>query len=580
MRIDLPPSLVWNADSRYWQPDSAPSIDYSEGAAVEHRLLEVLRSASDISAFNASLAEGESSWELRYHLHPDRGNLIADLDLADGASILEIGAGCGAITRVLGEATTGEVVALEGATGRARICSERVRDLDNVRVVASPLGEVEFGPIFDVVVVVGVLEYASKFITGPGDPHDEFIRLCASQLKPTGSMVVAIENQLGAKYLAGGREDHTGRPFDGLEGYPNSTTSARTFGLQVLKGRLRREFACVEALLAYPDYKLPKLIVREEFAKAHNLAELISSTLGRPTDRRVASEALLTRTFAANGLTAETANSFVMLAHRSEGVRNAAFPPQGILYGNRYVDRPARLTVFERNDPNVRVFSRKRLSPPEGKFPDSGLLRWQAHKADWIDGVSTAEGMLKAARLGAGVEVIAGVGSHWGDALKQVCVEDLLPGDFFDATWSNFVEAEVSGFIDLEWVAVNPIPPSLPLFRSIETLTRSLRAENVGSPLLSRPVRSLRTQFGDALEIEVLEEHHELYAEYVAELNFIVAGTDKLTSARQLRRQFQSGRLAVLWANSANTRHQLASDADRVRRKASYLARRIAPGRD
>ncbi len=38
-------------------------------------------------------------------------------------------------------------------------------------------------------------------------------------LRPGGTLVLAIGNPLGVKYLSGAADDHTGRPFDSLEGY-------------------------------------------------------------------------------------------------------------------------------------------------------------------------------------------------------------------------------------------------------------------------------------------------------------------------------------------------------------------------
>ena len=43
-----------------------------------------------------------------------------------------------------------------------------------------------------------------------------------------GRIVIAIENRMGLKYLAGCREDHLGTYFSGIEGY-NSESVARTF---------------------------------------------------------------------------------------------------------------------------------------------------------------------------------------------------------------------------------------------------------------------------------------------------------------------------------------------------------------
>lgn len=56
----------------------------------------------------------------------------------------------------------------------------------------------------------------------------------AEACEKDGRIVIAIENKYGLKYWAGCKEDHTGRYFDGLMGYPEGG-SARTFTRQGLQ---------------------------------------------------------------------------------------------------------------------------------------------------------------------------------------------------------------------------------------------------------------------------------------------------------------------------------------------------------
>ena len=68
----------------------------------------------------------------------------------------------GAVTRYLGE-TGAEVLALEGSQRRATIARERTRDLQNVQVLAERFQDLKLAARFDVVTLIGVLEYASLF---------------------------------------------------------------------------------------------------------------------------------------------------------------------------------------------------------------------------------------------------------------------------------------------------------------------------------------------------------------------------------------------------------------------------------
>uniref|UniRef100_UPI0013D6EEFD class I SAM-dependent methyltransferase n=1 Tax=Pseudomonas viridiflava TaxID=33069 RepID=UPI0013D6EEFD len=128
--------------------------------------------------------------------------------LLKGKSVLEIGAGCGAISRYLGEAGA-EVLALEGSPRRAAIAASRTRDLDNVTVLSERFDDFNIDQQFDVITLVGVLEYASMF-SADADPAYGMLNRVRKLLKPDGHLFIAIENQLGLKYFAGAPEDHLG----------------------------------------------------------------------------------------------------------------------------------------------------------------------------------------------------------------------------------------------------------------------------------------------------------------------------------------------------------------------------------
>src|SRR5215212_6822926 len=142
-----------------WMNPAHGSFDYSEGAKVERKTLEVLRKTRDLGLFSQELLEKISSWPTLYHFSPARHNLLRHLTFSRETSILELGAGCGAITRQLGE-TAGDVWAVEGGPVRAACTAARCRDLSNVRVFCSDFQDIDPGQQLDVVTLIGVLEYS------------------------------------------------------------------------------------------------------------------------------------------------------------------------------------------------------------------------------------------------------------------------------------------------------------------------------------------------------------------------------------------------------------------------------------
>jgi hypothetical protein len=88
-----------------WLRPNFSGIAYNDGDEVELRIEKVVAAASDRSLFSPELAAACSDWPSYYHLSRTRANLLRPFaQRLMGADVLEVGAGCGAITRYLGEA--------------------------------------------------------------------------------------------------------------------------------------------------------------------------------------------------------------------------------------------------------------------------------------------------------------------------------------------------------------------------------------------------------------------------------------------------------------------------------------------
>ena len=124
---------LFDPEQRIWQRSAEQTIAYSDGYIVENRLLEVMKNSKDLSSTSTELQAAIQDWPSEYHLSWVRSNLLRSLQLYKTDEILELGCGCGAISRFLGE-TVAKVVAVEGSKERAKIAAERCRDLPNVDV--------------------------------------------------------------------------------------------------------------------------------------------------------------------------------------------------------------------------------------------------------------------------------------------------------------------------------------------------------------------------------------------------------------------------------------------------------------
>ncbi|MGB5273410.1 MAG: rRNA adenine N-6-methyltransferase family protein, partial [Flavobacteriaceae bacterium] len=94
-------------------------IDYSDGEKNEEYIFDSLKNAKDTSIYSMELFNCIRDWSSEYHFTTYRSNILRSLNIKKGHHVLEIGAGCGAITRYLGE-TGAKITAVEGSLSRAR----------------------------------------------------------------------------------------------------------------------------------------------------------------------------------------------------------------------------------------------------------------------------------------------------------------------------------------------------------------------------------------------------------------------------------------------------------------------------
>jgi len=253
---------VLDPHNHIWSRRGFSGILYNDGDAVEQNIANIIKQASDTTVFSTELQQHCTNWPSRYHLSGSRANILRPFSRLFTGDILEVGAGCGAITRYLGECGA-NVLSLEGTPRRAAITRSRTSDLENVTVLAEKFGSFQCDHKFDVITLIGVLEYANLFTTEENPALEMLVKAC-SLLKPEGRLIVAIENQLGLKYFAGAPEDHLGKPMYGIEGRYR-LDQPQTFGRKTLSNLLKQAgFISSEFLAPFPDYKFPVSILTEK----------------------------------------------------------------------------------------------------------------------------------------------------------------------------------------------------------------------------------------------------------------------------------------------------------------------------
>ncbi|KTD83774.1 class I SAM-dependent methyltransferase [Paenibacillus etheri] len=226
-----------------------PSMDevYSDGS-IELELLRKVKN-KDFDWYNSK------EWAIIYHLSHLRQNILNWYSFEKGCTILEIGAGCGAITGLLCEKAS-RVVAVELTKTRAEINYYRHQNIENLEIVVCDFQSLPPDWKFDYIIINGVLEYAAYMFTG-NQPYNQFLKKAKQHLSSSGKMLLSIENRIGLKYISGFREDHTGEFFSGINNY-NNNERVRTFTKGELTNLLNEtNLSAIKFFYPYPDYKFP-----------------------------------------------------------------------------------------------------------------------------------------------------------------------------------------------------------------------------------------------------------------------------------------------------------------------------------
>lgn len=483
-----------NSSTLVWSRPNYIGLAYSDGDEVEQRIAAVVQEASDITVLSTELRLHCIDWPSLYHLSGARANILRPFSeiLAD-ADVLEIGAGCGAVTRYLGECGS-RVIALEGAPRRAAIARSRTRDLTNVEVVADAFDQFVCSKKFDVITLIGVLEYANLFTTGE-HPVISMLHQAREMLKADGQVIIAIENQLGLKYFAGAPEDHLGQPMYGIEGRYRKD-QPQTYGRQVLDGMLEQAgFESREFFAPFPDYKLPVSIITEsglayeEFDAAALACQSVRRDPQLPTCLSFSPE-LVWPGVVQNGLALDLANSFLIVATRD---KPKVIKKQILAYhfSTERSSQYCKETHFlKKIDGSIELRYYMLSADLTQVVDNSEIFISVPQKTEYVLGrtlstelidIVTRDGWLMGevgAFLKRYLNIVSSIVSVDGPTIQIDSNHTLLPGVCFDLVPQNIIIEPNGSFraIDKEWDVKGGVPAGWLIFRSllllVQTVTR------------------------------------------------------------------------------------------------------------
>lgn len=544
---------------------------YIDGA--ENEVLSALEAVSDRSDGSDELSRRSTDWATTYHFSPRRSNILRPFEITAEYRVLEIGAGTGVITRHLGERGA-RVVALEGDPLRARSIACRCEDLSNVEVVSGALGDFDDPEGFDIAVVVGVLEYAGA---ASEDDHHQiaFLRQVADHLRPDGTLILAIENQIGLKYLLGYSEDHLSEPWAGIEGYPGRPAVCTMSRAKLRSALTAGGFGHQRWFFPYPDYKLPKTIIAERAFELESAVDLVEQLAGRPVQdlanppSRFCDDRASHRAFLEAGLGPEVANSFLVVATK-EQIETSNLIDDSVVAWHFSADRlrPWRRTqTIRRLGDNLRVEAH-RTHPAAPSAFDS----WLTHEPGKDDplhlGRTLEQTALDFARDD-DIDGLRGVIERWRTILDEKEIEPQpigeeslpfegrmghpsLPPEYLDSSLSNFIDTgETVVFIDREWRVGQAIDSALTRFRALWYLALEIVVSGIAHPFgADTTVDELADHLGSFAGLDPDHRLREDFFTAESRLQETVTGAPAGTIALDLHKLGSSSRTGRLLVNT------------------------------
>ena len=154
---------------------------YSDGP-VEDEMLEVAKKFRE-EEYNQVIAQ-RKSWPLLYHFSHIRQNIVRWYPMR--GKVLEIGAGCGAVTGALADQAQ-ELTCVDLSRKRSLINAWRNRERENIRIHVGNFQDIEksLDTDYDYITLIGVFEYSEGYI-GTRNPYVDMLRTIAGHLARAG----------------------------------------------------------------------------------------------------------------------------------------------------------------------------------------------------------------------------------------------------------------------------------------------------------------------------------------------------------------------------------------------------------
>ena len=180
-----------------------------------------------------------------------------------------------------------------------------------INLTSCPIQELQLEGEYDYITLLGTYEYAPIIYQGKM-PYIEFLQDLKKHLKSNGKILLAIDNRLGIKYLAGAKSKHYNKIFEGI-------------GREIRKNKpnllLKKEleyfiketgFQNYKFYYPLPDYKNTSCIFTDDFLPKSSHSKILYPTYYEEGSMIIYNEIDAMRQICDNGTFVEFTNSYLI----------------------------------------------------------------------------------------------------------------------------------------------------------------------------------------------------------------------------------------------------------------------------
>lgn len=220
-------------------------------------------------------ANGESDWWTFYHFSELRKGVLSWYPFQERKKILEIGAECGALTGFFCEKSKW-VTAIEADSRKAQIIYQRYEQLNNLEVIScayDQLTNLDLNEKYDYIIINRVFEYlqdTNSFKSGA------FLQqILRNFLQKEGKIILIADNRYGIRNFCGGRDAITGKPYDGINKYPNGVSGMTYSRNELAEGIENAGIQYYKFFYPLPDYRVTQLVYSDNYAMTNDIRNRI-----------------------------------------------------------------------------------------------------------------------------------------------------------------------------------------------------------------------------------------------------------------------------------------------------------------